>query len=177
MDVKTYTYDTISISKMAIHLAKQDQIFVDEARTFIEKSNNEDSYIQISNLIISYYSSLYDTASSDKEKQSVIENMCDLFKKIFGDRYLKQFCWKTIFMIRKSSGMIKKYWNDVVDLIDEIDYDKHPITASYIYRKIANYIVNGDLFYTEPYMSMLDRLVQTIENVEFDISKQPDYLT
>lgn len=177
MDTKSYTYDTVLLSKMAIHLAKQDQVFVDEAIAFINNNNIEDSYIQVSNLVISYYSALYDEASSDKEKQSVVSNMCDLYKSVFDDKYLSPHCWKSLFMIRKFGGMVKKCWSEVTNLINGIDYDKYPITAAYIYRKIANYIVNGDLFYTEPYMSMLDMIVQKIENVEFDISRQPDYLT
>lgn len=175
--MNTYAYDTISLSKIAIHLAKQDDVFIREAVDFVNKNDNEDGYIQISNMIFEFYNSLYNTASTEAEKQNVISSMCNAFKNVFDNRYLPIRCWQIMLHLRTLHGHIQDCVDDAKELIDLLNEEKHPITTMYIYRKIANYIVSGGLFFTEPYTSMLDNIVSKIENAEFDLSKQPNYLS
>ena len=173
----TYTYDTVALSKIAIKISKQDDSFIDDATMFLNRHNNEDGYIQVSNMLFSFYNSLYDSAACLEEKKTVVKNMNNAFAQIFEDRYIPTRCWELMLTIRKVSGYLKECFAEANELINLMDENKFPITSMYVYRRIANYIVNGDLFYIEPFTTLLSNMIDKIENVEFDMARQPNYLS
>ena len=173
----SYKYDTIQLSRIALHVVKKDNAFIDESIEFLEKHKDESGCIDLASILFSYYVKQYNIASTQKEKELVINETVSTFTKIFGDTYIDNDAWEYMLLVRDKTFDMDDTVNAIVKLAEIVNVEKTPITAKYIYRKAANYIINSELFCIEPYTSILEKMLNDIDGSEYDLSKQPNYLS
>lgn len=172
-----YTDDVIEVSKIAVHIANNDTSYIKEAIEYINNNDCESSYIKIGDVLFPYWVAQYDTAPDEKTRNQVIDNMKSCFTSIFADKYIPIECWICMLQIRTLNDDYRGHMNILKQIYDMLNIEEHPITSLYIYRKIANYIVNGGLFYVEPYQTILTNIISAIDSVDIDPSEQPNYLS
>lgn len=174
--MSVFYFDTIMLSKIAIHMAKKDTIYIDESIQYLNNGSDEQSCIKLANVLFPYFVSQYKIASTDNERRIVVGDLTSIFNKIFAGKYIPSVCWELLIKMRSDDN---KKATDSVDqaneIVKQIDASLFPITASYFYRKIASYIVNGGLFFIEPYTTILDDAINKIDD-ECDTASQPNFL-
>ena len=175
-DLNTYVRDTILLSKIAIAITRQDDSYIDMCIRYLKNNNNEGAYIDVCNIIFTYFIGQYKIASTDNEKDLVKTNMLNTFNIILNNSYIPREWWTRILSIRINNGNIHLCGNDIVWLVEHLHEINLPCTKEYINRRIANYIINGDMFFVEPYTSTLEKVLKEIDDKGINISSQPTYL-
>ena len=166
----------ITISQFALDLCKGNKPDLPSIVGYLAEQNNEESCIFICNVIFSYYKNQYNTSTTDIERNNIISSMLNLYGNIFNDRYIPQEIIRYIFVIacNLNNGQIIK--ECIAKICDTDCFEMFPATCNYIYRYCINFIVDTNIFYEEPYTTMLDRMLAYVKNCSVEIMV-PDFFS
>lgn len=171
-----YDYDTVLMANFALSLCKGDQKSAIMMREYISEHKAETQLIDVCKILFCYYMAQYKIATTDKERDSVVNDFVSTYNSIFAGNYIPCDVIRAVFEFKCANGDTEKSKSLIIKIFS-FDIDENFfITYRYIYRKLANYIVNTGIFCVEPFTTILNTAIQAIENVNFDLSVQPNYL-
>lgn len=139
------------------------------------KNMSESLCISICNVLFAYYSNQYMIASTDSERNMVVESFAEMYSSILDDKYISVECIKNIFIMH----MMRNDMNTLLNMIKAIADDKslHGMHNTYIYvcKHLINCIIDRCKFCEEPYATILDKLLSDIREDGLINGKCPNY--
>ena len=146
-------------------------------RSILIDSWEEHVCVSLCNIMFAYYSSLYETCTTDTEKESVVKEFKDMYEKVIGETYIGWETVERIFAIRVSRNNSDLCLKLVVEITNDRSLLQFHDSCLYIYKSLVEYIVDRSKFYIEPYASTMEFMLSNMPKDNIIHGKSPEYLT